>query len=117
MGATYYLVPQESERELWSSKLVMIMFWVFLVAGVLTILGYLLVPYAELTELTYIIIILLTGLVGLGLFFLFPFYLPNSLVLDKFFWWFVVHLWVEGVWELIMGAILAFVLIKVTVLV
>jgi nitric oxide reductase subunit B len=26
----------------------------------------------------------------------------------------VVHLWVEGVWELIMAAILAFVLIKIT---
>lgn len=158
MGATYYLVPEEAERELWSPKLAMIMFWVFLVAGVLTILGYLLVPYAELTELTYnhllptmgrefleqptitkigivivalsfifnvgmtvikgrktvITIILLTGLVGLAVFFLFAFYLPDSLVLDKFFWWFVVHLWVEGVWELILGAILAFVLIKVT---
>jgi nitric oxide reductase subunit B len=33
---------------------------------------------------------------------------------DKFYWWWVVHLWVEGVWELILGAILAFVLIKVT---
>ncbi|MCK7496148.1 MAG: cbb3-type cytochrome c oxidase subunit I [Comamonadaceae bacterium] len=38
----------------------------------------------------------------------------DNLVLDKFYWWWVVHLWVEGVWELILGAILAFVLIKVT---
>ncbi|NOQ82147.1 MAG: nitric-oxide reductase large subunit, partial [Methylophaga sp.] len=35
-------------------------------------------------------------------------------VLDKYFWWFVVHLWVEGVWELIMASLLAYVLIKVT---
>jgi nitric oxide reductase subunit B len=34
--------------------------------------------------------------------------------MDKYYWWWVVHLWVEGVWELIMAAILAFVLIKVT---
>lgn len=158
MGAAYYLVPEESERELWSPLLAKVMFWVFAAAGVATILGYLLVPYAELTELTYnhllptmgrefleqptitkigivivvlafilnigmtvikgrktvITIILLTGLLGLAIFFLFAFYVPDSLVLDKFFWWFVVHLWVEGVWELIMGAILAFVLIKVT---
>ncbi|MGD8384984.1 MAG: cbb3-type cytochrome c oxidase subunit I, partial [Lysobacterales bacterium] len=39
---------------------------------------------------------------------------PDNLVLDKFYWWWVVHLWVEGVWELILGAILAFILIKVT---
>jgi len=58
--------------------------------------------------------VLLTGLVGLAVFFLFAFYNPSNLVLDKYYWWWVVHLWVEGVWELILGAILAFVLIKVT---
>ena len=158
MGATYYLVPEESERELWSPKLAIITFWIFAAAGVATILGYLLVPYAELAKLTQndllptmgrefleqptitkigivivalafilnvgmtvlkgrkttVTVVLLTGLVGLAVFFLFAFYLPENLVLDKFFWWYVVHLWVEGVWELIMGAILAFVLIKVT---
>jgi nitric oxide reductase subunit B len=29
-------------------------------------------------------------------------------------WWWVVHLWVEGVWELIMAAILSFLMIKMT---
>lgn len=33
---------------------------------------------------------------------------------DSFWRWWVVHLWVEGVWELILGAILAFLLIKLT---
>ena len=158
MGATYYLVPEESERELWSPWLAKATFWIFAAAGVATILGYLLVPYATLAELTYnnilptmgrefleqptitkigivivalafvlnigmtvikgrktvITVVLLTGLVGLAVFFLFAFYVPENLVLDKFFWWYVVHLWVEGVWELILGAILSFVLIKVT---
>lgn len=158
MGATYYLVPEESERELWSPWLAKATFWIFAAAGVATILGYLLVPYATLAELTYnnllptmgrefleqptitkigivivalafvlnvgmtvlkgrktvITVVLLTGLVGLAVFFLFAFYVPENLVMDKFFWWYVVHLWVEGVWELILGAILSFVLIKVT---
>lgn len=158
MGATYYLIPEESERELWSPKLAKITFWVFAAAGVATILGYLLVPYATLAELTYnnilptmgrefleqptitkvgivlvvlsyilnvtmtvikgrkttISVILLTGLFGLAFFFLFAFYVPDNLVMDKFFWWFVVHLWVEATWELILGALLAFVLIKTT---
>lgn len=158
MGAAYYLVPEESERELWSPKLAIITFWVFAVAGVATILGYLLVPYATLAEITYnnilptmgrefleqptitkigivivvlsfilniamtvfkgrktvITVVLLTGLFGMAFFFLFAFYLPENLAVDKFFWWFVIHLWVEGVWELILGAILSFVLIKVT---
>ena len=158
MGAAYYLVPEESERELWSPKLAIITFWVFAAAGVATILGYLLVPYATLAEITYnnilptmgrefleqptitkigivivvlsfilniamtvfkgrrtvITVVLVTGLFGMAFFFLFAFYLPENLAVDKFFWWFVIHLWVEGVWELILGAILSFVLIKVT---
>ncbi len=158
MGASYYLVPEEAERELHSPMLAMITFWVFLVAGALTVLGYLLVPYATLAELTgnellptmgrefleqptitkvgivivalaflynigvtilkgrktVVSLVLLIGLVGLAVFFLFSFYNPDNLVKDKYYWWWVVHLWVEGVWELILGSILAFVLIKVT---
>jgi len=158
MGATYYLIPEETERELWSPKLATAMFWIFAAAGVATILGYLFVPYATLTEITFnellptmgrefleqplptkvgivvvalayifnvgmtilkgrrtvITTVLLTGLLGLAVFFLFAFYVPDNLVADKFFWWFTVHLWVEATWELILGAILAFVLIKTT---
>jgi len=38
----------------------------------------------------------------------------DSQVLDSYFRWWVVHLWVEGVWELIMGATLSYLLIKMT---
>ncbi len=158
MGAAYYLIPEEAERELFSPKLAMAMFWIFLAAGVATILGYLFVPYATLAEWTgndllatmgrefleqplptkvgivvvalamlynlsmtilkgrktAINLVMLVGLWGLAIFFLFSFYNPGNLVKDKYFWWWTVHLWVEGVWELIMGAMLAFVLIKVT---
>ena len=63
---------------------------------------------------TTINLVLMLGLIGLAVFFLFSFYNPSNLVLDKYYWWWVVHLWVEGVWELILGAILAFVLVKTT---
>jgi nitric oxide reductase subunit B len=158
MGAAYFLVPEESETELYSPKLAILLFWVFAVAATLTVLGYLLVPYSRLAEITgneyfptmgrefleqptitkigivivclgflfnigmtmlrgrktVINMVLLTGLIGLAVFFLFSFYNPSNIAMDKFYWWFVVHLWVEGVWELIMGAILAFILIKIT---
>lgn len=158
MGASYYLVPEECETELFSPKLAVVTFWVFLAAGALTVLGYLLVPYATLAKLTgndllatmgrefleqplptkvgivlvalswlfnivmtvlkgrktAISIVLSLGMLGLAVFFLFAFYNPDNLVKDKYYWWWVVHLWVEGVWELILGAMLAFVLIKVT---
>jgi len=158
MGGAYYMIPEESETELFSPKLALLMFWIFLVAGALTIVGYLTVPYATLAEMTgnnlietmgrefleqplptklgivvvalaflfnitmtvlkgkktSISIVLLLGLWGLAVFFLFSFYNPVNVVLDKFFWWWTVHLWVEGVWELILGSFLAFVLIKTT---
>jgi nitric oxide reductase subunit B len=46
-------------------------------------------------------------------------YLPgmiqvNNQTIDSFYRWWVVHLWVEGVWELIMGGILCYLLIKLT---
>lgn len=46
-------------------------------------------------------------------------YLPGMIdtdhqTFDSYWRWWVVHLWVEGVWELIMGAILSFLLIKLT---
>ncbi len=158
MGGAYYMIPEEAETELFSPKLALAMFWIFLIAGALTIVGYLAVPYATLAELTgnniietmgrefleqplptklgivvvalaflfnitltvlkgkktSISIVLLLGLWGLAVFFLFSFYNPVNVVVDKFFWWWTVHLWVEGVWELILGAFLAFVLIKTT---
>ena len=46
------MIPEESETELFSPKLALILFWTFLVAGALTIVGYLAVPYATLAELT-----------------------------------------------------------------
>ncbi len=44
------MIPEESETELFSPKLALAMFWIFLVAGALTIVGYLPVPYATLAE-------------------------------------------------------------------
>jgi nitric oxide reductase subunit B len=158
MGAAYYLIPEEAETELFSPKLAIALFWIFLVAAGLTVVGYLLVPYATLAKMTgndllptmgrefleqplptklgivvvalaflfnismtvlkgrktSIATVLLIGLWGLAIMFLFSFVNPHNIVRDKFYWWWVVHLWVEGVWELILGAILAFVLIKVT---
>ena len=52
MGAAYYMVPEEAETELHSAKLAVVLFWIFLAAGALTIVGYLMVPYAKLAELT-----------------------------------------------------------------
>ncbi len=59
-------------------------------------------------------LVLLAGLVSAALLYLPGMITFDSQVYDSYFRWWVVHLWVEGVWELIMGAILSFLLIKLT---
>jgi nitric oxide reductase subunit B len=41
-----------------------------------------------------------------------PFY--RNLAEDWYYWWWVIHLWVEGAWELVTAALVAFILIKLT---
>jgi nitric oxide reductase subunit B len=58
--------------------------------------------------------VLIGGLVGAAVL-----YLPSLLTFDNytvsiFYRWWTVHLWVEGVWELIQGALLAYLLIRLS---
>lgn len=143
-GAAYYLVPEEAETELHSPLLAYVQLGLFTVGALAAVVGYLfgvhegrefleqplwikaaivVVALMFLYNITMTVMkgrrtvitnILLMGLWGIALFFLFAFYNPANLVLDKMYWWWVVHLWVEGVWELVMAAILSFLLIKMT---
>ncbi|WP_269930351.1 cbb3-type cytochrome c oxidase subunit I [Aminobacter sp. HY435] len=142
MGATYYLLPEETETELFSPKLAIIQFWMFFVAAGVAVVGYLFrihegrefleQPFVIKVGIVVVVLmflfnitmtalkgrkttitnILLFGLWALAIFFLFSFYNPSNLALDKMYWWYVIHLWVEGVWELIMASVLAFLMIK-----
>jgi nitric oxide reductase subunit B len=40
-GSTYYLLPEEAERELFSPKLAIVQFWIFFVAAAVCVVGYL----------------------------------------------------------------------------
>jgi nitric oxide reductase subunit B len=143
-GASYYLLPEEAERDIHSPFLAKLQFWIFFGSAAVAVVGYLFRIHegrefleqpiwvklglviavliflfnVSMTVLkgrkTAVANVLLTGLWGAGIFFLFAFYNPSNLVLDKMYWWWVVHIWVEGVWELIMASILAYLLIKVT---
>lgn len=143
-GASYYLIPEEAETELYSTKLAIVQFWLFLFGAAAAVVGYLfhihegrefleqplwiklaivIVALMFLFNITMTVLkgrktaitnVLLLGLWGIAIFFLFSLYNPANLILDKIFWWWVVHLWVEGVWELVMASILAFLMIKLT---
>jgi len=159
MGATYYVVPEESETEIWSYPLALFQFWATVVAITGVVLGYIwqgIDPQANKlifgtlvlnegreyieaprwADALIVVSVLLflfnnfmtmlktkkwTGMQGVllgGLLFLALMYLPgmfysSSMVKDQFWWWWVIHLWVEGAWEVIAGALLAFMLMKV----
>ncbi|MCB1350779.1 MAG: cbb3-type cytochrome c oxidase subunit I, partial [Maritimibacter sp.] len=151
-GAAYYLVPEESEREIHSPTLAYVQLLILILGTAGVVVTYLFnlfdgsflfgnegrefieqprwvkagIVVAALIFLfnismtvlkgrkTAITNILLLGLWGLSLLFLFAFYNPGNLALDKQYWWYIVHLWVEGTWELVMAAILGFLMLKLT---
>jgi len=158
MGATYYVVSEESETELWSLPLAKFQFWATVVTITAVVIGYIIMGlypqanspimginplnegreyieaprWADILIVVSVLLFLLncfmtvlktkkwTGIQGVllgGLVFLALMYLPGlfytkSMVKDQFWWWWVVHLWVEGAWEIIAGALLAFMLMK-----
>jgi nitric oxide reductase subunit B len=151
-GAAYFLIPEEAEREIHSTKLAYLQLIILVIGTLGVVVTYLFnlfeghwllgkegrefieqpvwvkigIVVAALIFLynvsmtvlkgrkTAISNILLLGLWGLALLFLFAFYNPENLAVDKQYWWNIVHLWVEGVWELIMASILAFLMLKLT---
>ncbi len=145
MGAAYYIIPDEADRELVSPFWAKIQFWTFAIVGVIAVAGFhmgwfegrkfLEIPrpldyLVALNVVLFLVLILFTLLKGkkqtttawvlsMGLVFAALLYLPGmiyfeNLAVDSFFRWWVVHLWVEGVWELIMGGILSYLLIRLT---
>lgn len=145
MGAAYYIVPDECERELAWPKLAYVQLIALVVVGVVAIIGFhfnwwegrkfLEIP-RPLDYLVVIDVLLFIANIGwtvwkserktttamvlfFGLLMSALLYLPGMIptvnqTLDSYWRWWVVHLWVEGVWELILGAILCYLLIKLT---
>jgi len=143
-GAAYYLIPEETEREIESVPLAYIQLGLLMFGALAAVVGYLfgihegrefleqplwikiaivVVALIFLYNVSITVMkgrktavtnVLLLGLWGTALFWLFAFYNPSNLALDKLYWWYVVHIWVEGVWELVMASVLAFLMIKMT---
>ncbi len=145
MGAAYFIIPEEADREIYSEKLAIVQWAALNIVGVITIIGFQFGwwegrKFLEIPrELDYLVVIdvllfifnigmtlwngkrftttsivLFVGLAAAALLYLPGMITFDSHVLDSYFRWWVVHLWVEGVWELIMGGIMAFLLIKLT---
>ncbi|KHD89354.1 MAG: nitric oxide reductase [Bdellovibrio sp. ArHS] len=145
MGAAYWIVPEETDREIICPKLAVVQWAALVIVGVTAIIGFhfnwwegrkfLEIP-RPLDYLVVVDVLLFIFLIGgtiwkskrytttsmvlfFGLLMAALLYLPGmiptiSQTVDSYWRWWVVHLWVEGVWELIMGAIMSYLLIKLT---
>ena len=145
MGSTYFMVPEESERDIFSPALAYLQLALLVATGVAALVGFVFgwtkgKPLLEIPfPLDYLVVVgaliflfnvgmtmlrgkrwtviqgsLFGGLVFLAVMYLFnlPFY--SNLSIDWYYWWWVIHLWVEGAWELIAAALTAWILIKIT---
>ncbi|MGR3310214.1 MAG: cbb3-type cytochrome c oxidase subunit I [Candidatus Brocadiales bacterium] len=158
MGATYYVIAEESQTELWSIPLAKLQFWSMTITVILVIVGYIVMglspqanievfgtlllnegrEYIEAPRWADILIVvsillfllnnfmtvlktkkftavqgvLLGGMTLVAIFYLPGMFYTESMVKDQYWWWWVVHLWVEGSWEIVAGALLAFMLHK-----
>ena len=145
MGATYWMVPEESRTELYSVKLAYVQLILFALMGVTAVIGYLFrygtgnklleqpLPHKLVIVLVMLIFLYNIGmtirksgrftttegvlLLGLGsaavLYLPALFHYENYTVSIYYRWW-TIHLWVEGVWEMIQGAFLAYLLIRLS---
>ncbi|MDQ9171229.1 cbb3-type cytochrome c oxidase subunit I [Oxalobacteraceae bacterium R-40] len=145
MGATYWMVPDESRTEIYSVKLAYIQLGLWVVMGVTAIIGYLFrygtgnkLLEQPLPHKIVIVIVMLMflynigmtikksgrfttteGVLLLGLGSAAVLYLPallhySNYTVAIFYRWWTIHLWVEGVWEMIQGSFLAYLLIRLS---
>jgi nitric oxide reductase subunit B len=145
MGATYYVVPEESRTEIHSERLAYWQLGIWTANGVVIIVGYLfgwtagnklleqpwplkLVIVAVMLMFLYNILMTIKkagrwttteGVLVAGLALAAVLYLPALLVFHNytvsiFYRWWTVHLWVEGVWEMIQAGLLAYLLIRLS---
>lgn len=145
MGSTYFLIPEETETEIYSPRLAILQWAAYVAVGVTAIVGFhfqwwegrkfLEIPrpldylvVVDVLLFIYVIgmtilkgkkrtatsLVLYGGLVSAALLYL-PGMIPtDNQTMDSYWRWWVVHLWVEGVWELILGGLLSFLLLKLT---
>lgn len=84
------------------------------VVNVLLFLGLLAVTILKGKRQTTTSLVLFFGLLMIALLYLPGMIDTDNQTVDSVLRWWVVHLWVEGVWELVLGSILAYLLIKLT---
>jgi nitric oxide reductase subunit B len=145
MGATYWMVPDESRTELHSVKLAYIQLVLWVLMGVTAVIGYLFrygtgnklleqpLPHKIVIVIVMLMFlynigmtirksgrltttegVLLLGITSAALLYLPSLFEFHNYTVAIFYRWWTIHLWVEGVWEMIQGGFLAYLLIRLS---
>jgi nitric oxide reductase subunit B len=145
MGATYFVVPEESRTEIYSTKLAYWQLGIWTTLGVVIIVGFLfgwtagnkLLEQPWPTKLGIVVVMLMflynilmtirkagrwtttEGVLVAGLGLAALLYLPallefHNYTISIYYRWWTIHLWVEGVWEMIQAGLLAYLLIRLS---
>ncbi|MBA4109246.1 MAG: nitric-oxide reductase large subunit [Leptothrix sp. (in: Bacteria)] len=145
MGATYWMVPDESRTEIHSVKLAYIQLAIWVVMGVTAVIGYLFrfgtgnklleQPLPHKIAIVVVMLmflynigmtikksgrftttegVLLLGIAGAAVLYLPALLHYENYVVSIYYRWWTIHLWVEGVWEMIQGGFLAYLLIRLS---
>ncbi|MGD8567569.1 MAG: cbb3-type cytochrome c oxidase subunit I [Gammaproteobacteria bacterium] len=154
IGAVYWLVEDESGREVVGIKLGTFAFWVLTAAVTVVVVVYLVVQvgpgdrttlwfinegreyieaprWADIGIVAVMLVffynismtfmkgrwsgisgVLVLDLVALAGIYLCGMFFTTNVSIDQYWWWWVIHLWVEATWEVLVGCIMAWGLMK-----
>ncbi len=155
IGATYYMLSDETEHEGVAIGLGKLAFWVLTLAVTIVVLVYIFIqigPGKESTiwlinegreyieaprwadigivvvvlifywnvfatylagKKTGIMTVMVANLLALAGLYLAGMFFTDNISMDQFWWWWVIHLWVEATWEVFVGTLAAYALIKI----
>ena len=155
IGATYYMLSDETGHEGVAIGLGKLAFWVLTLAVTVVVLVYIFVqigPGKESTiwlinegreyieaprwadigivvvvlifywnvfatylagKKTGIMTVMVANLLALAGLYLAGMFFTDNISMDQYWWWWVIHLWVEATWEVFVGTLAAYALIKI----
>jgi len=140
IGAVYYLLPEETGIETVGIGIAKLLFWILTLAVAVVVLVFIFVQieYLEaprwadigivvvvlgflgntfLTSIkgrrTGIMTVILADMIALAGLYLAGMFFTDNITMDQYWWWWVIHLWVEATWEVFVGALAAYGLIKI----
>jgi len=155
IGSVYFMLPDETGREVVAPGLAKLAFWVLTAAVTVVVLVYIFIQVGSGTEMTIwlinegreyleaprwadigivvvvlvfyfnvfatymkgertgIMTVMVANLFALAGLYLCGMFFTDNISIDQYWWWWVIHLWVEATWEVFVGTLAAYALIKI----